>query len=335
MLWVDRDHTLLGEDAQSFFNPVSVLEVYISSILTEKELAAYYLHLADLRQRGVHFVGSREEAGGTVFRFQALSYELIYNIMHQLMAPFRMSRAIDWRQTLASLPTEEQAEVVSVVARLQLHDARGRWLLAERMAEVLGSYRNARIYRMQIGRNRGVRVDVSTNQEIADRLAREGLPEPVDQTLPMQIITGNNASITMKSKSHKNIRKTRRTAVTESYDIGDVTGSTVGRGGRAEVHDIVVYKQIVDNAKMIDVETKQVLKKARDTLEKENLSEVDKGDAADHLGKLTKELENADAKDEGRIRRLFGYIKDVAPDVASVLTTAVSLAKMVAGSETI
>src|SRR5262249_11418776 len=91
---------LTGEDARHFFNPPATVEVYLGDVLTEKERGVCLFHLGEMRDRGVgvgvYLTGEREEAGGTVLRFQAPTYAAIYDVLPVLLKPFRMSRAVDW-----------------------------------------------------------------------------------------------------------------------------------------------------------------------------------------------------------------------------------------------
>ena len=99
---------------------------------------------------------------------------------------------------------------------------------------------------------------------------------------------------------------------------------------RVRAHDINVYKQAVDQSSSIEDDVKQVLKNARDALEHIKLSEADKEDATDDLGKLTAELEKDD-KDIGRVQRYWNRIKEIAPPVAAILSAATSIAKLLGG----
>lgn len=108
---------------------------------------------------------------------------------------------------------------------------------------------------------------------------------------------------------------------------GDAIGAAIGSHVRLNARDITAYKQLVDQSLTLDEDLKRALKEAREALESEDLSQADKGDAADDLGKLTDELQKPE-KDVGRVRRLWNSIKDIAPPVASILSSAASLAKM-------
>ena len=57
----------------------------------------------------------------------------------------------------------------------------------------------------------------------------------------------------------------------------------------------------------------------------------DDEDAVDDLAKFTAEMEKPE-KDPGRIRKLWGALKDGAPTVAAVLSSAASIAKLLQGN---
>jgi hypothetical protein len=110
---------------------------------------------------------------------------------------------------------------------------------------------------------------------------------------------------------------------------GDNFG-VVGQGNRVNIRDINVYKQMVGGLG-VDAELQQKLVQAREVLDQLELPPTRKGDAQDDLGKLAEEMAKPE-KDEGRIHRLWRNIKEVAPTVASVLASAATLGKIVAGS---
>jgi hypothetical protein len=91
--------------------------------------------------------------------------------------------------------------------------------------------------------------------------------------------------------------------------------------------DITMYKNAVDRSSRLDNNIKQILKNARDAIEHAVLSDEDKADVLDDLNKLTAELEKPE-KDPGRVHRYWNRIKEVAPPVAAILTTATILSKL-------
>ena len=65
-------------------------------------------------------------------------------------------------------------------------------------------------------------------------------------------------------------------------------------------------------------------------LESGTLTETDKDDAADDLGKLAEEVTKPEPQ-PSRVKRLFENIKELAPSVASILESAVKIAGLVQG----
>ena len=72
---------------------------------------------------------------------------------------------------------------------------------------------------------------------------------------------------------------------------GNVTGSAIGRGAKVETGDITVYNQTIDKSENLAQDVKEQLKNARKAIEDTNLSQADRADILDDLGKLTAELQ--------------------------------------------
>ena len=108
---------------------------------------------------------------------------------------------------------------------------------------------------------------------------------------------------------------------------GDVIGSAVGKGASVNARDIKVFKQTVDASTTLDDDLKQKLKEARDTIEEAELSEQDKDDAVDSLGKLTEEVQKPEP-DMSRVQRLWTFIKDVVPIVGTILKSTETIGKL-------
>ena len=87
---------LIGSEAKEFFHLPAIVEVYVTAELTQEELGCYHFHLGEIHHRGVatgvYLVGHRYEDDSSVLRFQAKSYDEIYQVLPDLLAPFRMSR---------------------------------------------------------------------------------------------------------------------------------------------------------------------------------------------------------------------------------------------------
>jgi len=167
--------TLTGEDARNFFNPPATVEVYLSAVLTDQEVGLYHFHLGEVQHRSVgtdvHLVGRYYKAGGTALRFQAPTYEQIYQVLPTLLAPFRLNRAVDWCETLQHLPGQERGQVLTELARIEAADPQGIWHFADRLAEGFGNFPNAKIVQIRDGRHLAVRIDIATNQAMARKLA--------------------------------------------------------------------------------------------------------------------------------------------------------------------
>ena len=121
----------------------------------------------------VHFVGWRVEANGTVLRFQAPTYEEIYSLLPVLLAPFRMSQAVDWGETLRQLPGQERGLILTELARIEAAAPQGVWRIADRLAESFGEFPNARVIQIRDGRHLALRIEVATNQAIARKLTAQ------------------------------------------------------------------------------------------------------------------------------------------------------------------
>jgi hypothetical protein len=104
---------------------------------------------------------------------------------------------------------------------------------------------------------------------------------------------------------------------------GDVTNSAVGSSARLKARDIVanIHKTGLDD------DTKQIFAQAAQLLANLELEEGDRSDASDDLGKLASELDKP-TRDEGRIQKIWARIQSVAPTVASILASAVSIGKL-------
>jgi hypothetical protein len=111
---------------------------------------------------------------------------------------------------------------------------------------------------------------------------------------------------------------------------GDAIGSALGRGARVDAGDITVFKQTLDQSTQLDAELKETLLKAREAIENAGLSEDDKADATEDLGKLATELSKPE-KNPTLVQRYWNRVKEVAPTVAAILSGAASIAKLLGG----
>lgn len=119
--------------------------------------------------------------------------------------------------------------------------------------------------------------------------------------------------------------------VGDQFNMRDNIAGAVGRGAAVTARDIAVYKSEVEQSAHIDMELKQKLIQARDEIEKSGLPDGEKQDASDSLKKLTAELDKP-TRDPSLVKRYWNRVKEVAPTVASLLASAVSIAKVIHGS---
>jgi uncharacterized protein YjbI with pentapeptide repeats len=309
---------LVGQAAQSFFMPSSRLEIFVSERLCPEELACFHLHLAELHHHGVarsvFLVGNRHERGGSVLRFQSTTLEAILLVIPDLLAPFWMAQAIDW--TLSSVNPVNALDKVrnSLIPSRRRID---RWKFAERMAEVFSGYRNAKVFQIVEGRSRGIRIDVYTNHEIADKLATAGLPPTWNPTEELLIAAGATSSI----------------QVNRTYNMGhkvevhgDAINLSLGDASPVHARDINLDKSNTELSAIGD-EIKTVIQEAVDMLQSLSLKPSDKSDAVENVQKIAEELEKAEP-DASRVTRCWRQIRELAPTVSSLLSSATMVAKI-------
>ena len=109
--------------------------------------------------------------------------------------------------------------------------------------------------------------------------------------------------------------------------IGD---NVVGSGSTVNARDITAFINTVDQTTDLEPELKRVLVEARKALESSSLAGADKDDDDADLGKLTDEIQRPEPQ-PGRIKRLFESIKQLAPDVASILSSAAKTGELIEG----
>jgi uncharacterized protein YjbI with pentapeptide repeats len=315
---------LTGADAKEFFILPAIVEVYVTTALTPQELACYHLHIGEVYYAGiatgVYLVGHRHEGSGSALRFQAKSYEEIYMVLPDLLAPFRMAQAVDWKQTIQSIPAEKRGEAITALATVEPKSQVVEWHFAKRMAEIFDGYRNANVTQLSEWGSRRLRIEIVENPEEVQRLSQMTLPEPWDGRRPLMITQGQNSNLSIGGGNVGNNTEVHGDAIGSAFDSGTVNA-----------RDIIVYKNAVDSSPRLDNDIKQKLKEAREAIEKaKDLSDADKKDAVDQLNNLTAELEKPE-KDDSRVKRYWNRIKEVAPTGASILASAASLAKLLGG----
>lgn len=108
---------------------------------------------------------------------------------------------------------------------------------------------------------------------------------------------------------------------------GNVTGSAVGSHASVKARDIVTQ---IQQSGVLGDDIGQAFAKAAEELDKLKLGEGDKDDVVGELEKLKKELEKQ-TKDEKRIKTIWDRINGLASTVASALSAAASIGKIVLG----
>ena len=108
----------------------------------------------------------------------------------------------------------------------------------------------------------------------------------------------------------------------------NITGSAIGTGATASIGDINAFQSLVDQSTNLDAELKAKLKQAREAIEQTVLTETDKKDVLDDLGKLTDEM-GQKAPEASRVQRLWKRIKEVAPTASAILASAVAISKLI------
>ena len=189
------------------------------------------------------------------------------------------------------------------------------------MAEVFGCFPVAQIKHIRDDRGlavRGVRIEVATNQAIYEELAERRAGRLVTKQQIINLLAGENPRIALEDHS----------MTSEVNTEGNVVGSAIGAGNIVNARDINAFINGVDQADSLDPELRQVLIAARKAIESGPLTGADKDDAADDLGKLAEEVTKPEPQ-PSRIKRLFDGIKQLAPDVASILSSAAKIGELI------
>jgi hypothetical protein len=159
---------------QSFSTQV-VLEVFLTEILTQEEIACYYFHLAELYKKGfatdVSFLGVRHDSKGTILRFQGVSFKEIYKSLANLLAPFRLFQAVDIKESLSRLNVQDKKNVAIELMDSLSKDCHIRWEIARRLGDIFSGFHNARVYQISENGDYGIRIDLFTNNDIASKLS--------------------------------------------------------------------------------------------------------------------------------------------------------------------
>jgi uncharacterized protein YjbI with pentapeptide repeats len=237
---------LSGEDARTFFTMPARVDVFLTESLSETEIGAFYLHFAEIKVRNVasdvFLIGHRIQDRGSVLRFQSSNYEKIYRALPDLLAPFPMSRAVDWRKSLEVIPAEQRTTALMALADTAIVPTAQRWQLAERLAGFFKStFGKAHIYRIDEGRRQGIRIDVFTNKDVAQELAGRG--QSLDRA-PQQVM---NVVLNNTGSANLQLEGPRMGDETNTNIGGDAIGASIGARASVTAHDIIIFKQAVDH----------------------------------------------------------------------------------------
>jgi uncharacterized protein YjbI with pentapeptide repeats len=236
--------SITGEDARTFFTLPARVEVFLTKPLSETEIAVYYLHLSELKIKGialgVFLVGHRHHDSGSVLRFQSSNYDEIYQTLPDLMAPFPLAQAIDWRKSLDAIPLEQRTEALMVLTQTAILPTEKRWEFAERMAAFFKeSFGKARIYRIDDGRRQGLRVDIFTSEAVARELAEVRKQKHRDSPPIMNVAIQHSGSGSLQLEGPR---------MGDEMIVmikGDAIGAAIGAGAKVDANDINVFKDAV------------------------------------------------------------------------------------------
>lgn len=186
VLRMDEDgrEVLYGQPANVIFVQPAILEVYLNLRLGDIELACIQLHFADLHKNhigsGVHFSGQRHEGPSTVLCFQADTYEAIYRVLPDILAPFPRSRAIDWRQTLASIPKDDRSQGMMALLDEDEGAKEHSSSFAASLARLFMDFRNSVVSCIKhTGQAPHIHVNVVQDLKLTNELAKAIESEPV------------------------------------------------------------------------------------------------------------------------------------------------------------
>lgn len=112
--------------------------------------------------------------------------------------------------------------------------------------------------------------------------------------------------------------------MTNIFIGGDVVGSAVGPAASVVANDVCALTAVVSG---FDRELRDALVKALNAAEAEELPVADKTDLRDELAKLIAALKEHEPE-AGRVRRYWSRVKEIAPTVASILSSAKAIAEL-------
>ncbi|QDT37713.1 hypothetical protein [Stratiformator vulcanicus] len=137
-------------------------------------------------------------------------------------------------------------------------------------------------------------------------------PVPVDQ---LSIIVNNYSEVSVEMSGDN-----------ANFVGGDNMGGVVG-SGQINAHDITAFKGHIEQSQ-ISEDAREALLSARQEVEQLVISEGEKTDICDDIGKMTSELENAEP-DSGRISTIFDRINKMASSVGAILKGIAAVASAI------
>jgi uncharacterized protein YjbI with pentapeptide repeats len=290
---------LQGEEAKSFFLRREEVKVVLDRALPDKLLAAYYWFIGESKAknewpRDIAFIGAYVDHGQTILSYQAPNVEDVVVNLPLLLQPFASIDAVDWSKTLE---TYSKGQAEPLVGALMVKKE-FRSLIADelRKYEEFASTKPVEV------RTNKQTIRLETSPDFA-----ANIQPGVTLALQVTLVEGGQR-------------------VTEQhFHSGNFQGCSFG-----DNNSLTNYFGVVDKLGTVEEDVKQKLQEARNAIENSDLPDADKADAVDELNKLTAELGKAE-KDDGRVKRYWNRIKEVAPTVASILASAASMAKLLGG----
>lgn len=312
---------LTGDDARYYFAGPAIIEVYLTRELSDQELGSFRFHLGELRAsaiaEGIHLVGERYEAGGTVLRFQGQNYDAVYAALPDLLAPFRTIQSIDWKKLLEAIPKKDRPEAITALVNAESRLKAGRWRIASRLAEAFEGFADARVVKLAEGSKKGVIITVFTDVEMVERLSRVALP--LGSTTAALVFQGPSTHY------HGDPQ------MGDTFNItGNVTGAALGRNASVTADQIItnIRQHLPPSASSAD-ELKVLLTAALKQLADEKLEEEDRKEAEETIGQIEKEMEKPEPN-RSRVSRWLDVVESVSAVAGKVIRGAKTIAALFA-----
>jgi hypothetical protein len=311
---------LNGHEAANFFVMPAVVEVFLTRPLTDAELGALHFHLGEVHAHrvaaDVYLVGHRQDAGGSVLRFQGPTYEAIYEALPDLLAAFHTTQAIEWTKTIESLTKDERGAAVAALVKAESRLKTGRWRLAARLADAFEGFADARVVKLVDGRKKGIAITVSTDEGMLERLTRAA--RPTGPTSAALVFQGPSTHYHGAAQ------------MGDTFNIkGNVTGSALGRDASVTAEQIIanIHQSTERSA---DANLIAAVKAALEAITAAKLPERDTKDAARTVDDIREEVEKpqseADAGRPNRVKRWLDSLTAICKSAADAIRAAKAIA---------